>query len=96
MDDLRDGTFAGPDAGPLRAIWSSLMEHGDRYMVLADYRSYVDAQQRAGELFQDRRAWAAAAIRNIAAMGYFSSDRSISEYAQLIWGLEPVEVVQSD
>ncbi len=77
---------------PLREIWSSLMEHGDRYMVLADFASYVEAQERAGALFQDTRAWAAAAIRNIAAMGYFSSDRAITEYAEKVWNLQPVEV----
>jgi starch phosphorylase len=92
LDDLRDGTFAGGNAGPLRDIWSSLMNHGDQYMLLADFRSYVEAQDRATELFQDRSRWAAAAIRNVAAMGYFSSDRSIREYAERIWGLEPVAV----
>jgi starch phosphorylase len=92
MDDLRDCVFAGPDVGALRDIWTSLMEHGDRYMVLADFRPYVEAQDRAEKLFRDRHSWAAAAIRNIAAMGYFSSDRAIREYAELIWGLEPVPV----
>jgi starch phosphorylase len=92
LDAIRDGSFAGGDAAPLRDIWSSLMSHGDRYMLLADFRSYVEAQQRAVKLYHDRRAWAAAAIRNVAAMGYFSSDRSIREYAEQIWGLEPVDV----
>ncbi len=92
VDDLHDGTFAGSDAAPLREIWSSLMKHGDRYMVLADFASYVEAQERAIQLYQDRRAWAAAAIRNIAGMGYFSSDRAIHEYASQIWGIEPVKV----
>ncbi len=92
VDDLHDGTFAGVDAAPLREIWSSLMKHGDRYMVLADFRSYVEAQERATLLYQDRRAWMAAAIHNIAGMGYFSSDRAIEEYASQIWGVEPVKV----
>jgi len=92
VDDLHDGTFAGVDAAPLREIWSSLMKHGDRYMVLADFRSYVEAQERATHLYQDRRAWTAAAIHNIAGMGYFSSDRAIQEYAIQIWGVEPVKV----
>ena len=68
------------------------MKHGDRYMVLADFRDYVATQERAAGLYRDRRAWARAAILNVAAMGYFSSDRAIREYAQLIWGLEPVAV----
>ncbi|MCG6948389.1 MAG: glycogen/starch/alpha-glucan phosphorylase [Acidobacteria bacterium] len=92
IDDLRDGVYAGSDAQPLREIWSSLMEHGDRYMVLADFRSYVEAQEKAAELYQNPRAWAAAAIRNVAAMGYFSSDRAIHEYAEKVWNLRAVEV----
>ncbi len=92
IDELRDGTYAGSDAEPLREIWSSLMEHGDRYMVLADFRSYIDAHDRAAALYEDSRAWAAVAIRNVAAMGYFSSDRAIHEYAEKVWNLQPVEV----
>ena len=92
VDDLHDGTFAGNDAAPLREIWSSLMKHGDRYMVLKDFRSYVEAQERATLLYQDQRAWTAAAIHNIAGMGYFSSDRAIQEYASQIWGIEQVKV----
>jgi starch phosphorylase len=60
--------------------------------VLADFRSYVEAQERATLLYQDQRAWSAAAIHNIAGMGYFSSDRAIQEYASQIWGIEPVKV----
>ena len=92
IDDLRDGVYAGSDTSPLREIWSALMEHGDRYMVTADFRSYVEAQERAAALFQDTSVWAAAAIRNVAAMGYFSSDRAIQEYADKVWNLQPVEV----
>jgi starch phosphorylase len=91
-DDLRDGVYAGSDARPLRDIWSALMEHGDRYMVLADFASYIEAHDRAAALYQDPRAWAAAAIRNVASMGYFSSDRAIKEYAEKVWNLQAVEV----
>ncbi|OYV92721.1 MAG: hypothetical protein B7Z68_09880 [Acidobacteria bacterium 21-70-11] len=90
VDALRDGTFADADAAELREIWSVLMERGDRFMHLADFRPYLDAQARAGALFTDPRAWAAKAIRNVAAMGYFSSDRAIREYAREIWDLVPV------
>ncbi len=94
IDAIGDGTFVQGDEVVLHDIWSALMEHGDRYMHLADFRSYVRAQERAAALFADRRAWTAAAIRNIAAMGYFSSDRSITEYANEIWQLEPVPVIE--
>ena len=95
LDDLRDGVYAGSASGPLRDIWSSLMEHGDRYMVLADFASYIDAHERAAALYQDTRGWAAAAIRNVAAMGYFSSDRAITEYAEKVWNLQAVKVKES-
>jgi starch phosphorylase len=93
IDALRDGTFVDGDDSLLRGIWSALMEHGDRYMHLADFRCYVDTQERAAEMYRTAPSvWAAAAIRNIAAMGYFSSDRSIREYADRIWNLQPVPV----
>jgi len=92
VDTLRDGAFAGPDVDALREIWSSLMEHGDYYLNLADFRSYVDTQRRVEALFRDPLAWASAAIRNVAAMGYFSSDRAITQYAEEIWNLEPIPV----
>jgi starch phosphorylase len=92
IDAIHSGEFVGPDRDAVRAVWSSLMEHGDRYMLLADFRSYVETQERVASFFLDRRAWARATILNIAAMGYFSSDRAILEYAEKIWGLESVAV----
>lgn len=92
IDDLRDGTFAGSEAKKLREIWSALMEHGDHYLNLADFRSYVDTQRRVDQLYQNPRAWTAAAIRNVAFMGYFSSDRAIHQYAQEIWNLEQTKI----
>ena len=92
LDTLRDGRFAGGRPQELHDLWSALMEHGDRYMHLADFRPYLEAQQRAEARFRDRHAWARSAIRNIAAMGYFSSDRAMREYSEHIWGLEPVPV----
>jgi len=92
LDAIQSGEFVGNDRDSVRGVWSSLMEHGDRYMLLPDFRDYVDTQERAAEFFKDKRAWARAAILNIAAMGYFSSDRAILEYAEKIWDLEPVAV----
>ncbi len=90
VDALRDGEFAAGDGAALREIWSSLMEHGDRFLHLADFRPYAEAQARAAALFSDRRAWARKAIRNVACMGYFSSDRAIRQYADEVWGLAAV------
>jgi len=92
IDSIQTGEFVGADRDAVRSVWSALMEHGDRYMLLADFRGYVETQERAAEFFKDQRAWARSAILNIAAMGYFSSDRAILEYAEKIWGLDAVAV----
>ena len=61
----------------------------DPYMCMADYESYIQTQNRMSELYEkDKRAWNQKALRNIAAAGYFTSDRSIAEYAKNIWKLK--------
>ena len=85
LDWLRSDTFTPEQPGLLSPLVDSLVEHGDPYLVLADFRSYVDAQARAEQAFADRRRWAAMAIRNVARCAKFSSDRSIGDYAKHIW-----------
>jgi len=85
LDWLRSETFTPEQPGALAPVVDSLMSGGDPYLVLADFRSYVDAQEKASEAFLDRRRWAAMAIRNVARCAKFSSDRSIGDYAKLIW-----------
>ncbi len=68
-------------------IYDSLVTQGDRYFVLADLPAYARAHAAAVERFADQHAWARAAILNIARVGFFSSDRTIREYAKEIWGL---------
>ena len=89
LDWLRSDTFMPEQAGALSPVVDSLVEGGDPYLVLADFRSYVDAQARAEKAFLDRRRWAAMAIRNVARCAKFSSDRSIGDYAKLIWKTKP-------
>ena len=62
----------------------------DYYQVLADFRSYLETQTRIDDRYRDQEAWSKAAIANIANMGYFSSDRSIEDYAKNIWHIEPL------
>ena len=76
----------------LADLYRLLAEWGDHFFHIADYRSYVDMQGQVSELFKQRNAWAEKAVLNVARMGYFSSDRSIREYAQKIWDLVPVPI----
>jgi starch phosphorylase len=68
------------------------LEGGDPFLCLADYADYVRAQEAVDLAFGDSKRWARMAILNTAHMGKFSSDRTISEYAEHIWKLQPVEV----
>ncbi|MCX7712438.1 MAG: glycogen/starch/alpha-glucan phosphorylase [Chthoniobacterales bacterium] len=77
--------------GTLRPLRDNLVYH-DPYLVLADFRSYSDTQQKVDAAFLDRSRWAKMAILNTARMGKFSSDRTIREYAKDIWKVEPVPV----
>ena len=70
-------------------IYDALIDHGDRYFLLADFRDYVEAQQTVDETYRDPDRWARMCIMNIANMGAFSSDRTIRQYAEEIWGAEP-------
>lgn len=82
--------FCPNEPGLFRPILSTLFEEGDKYMVLADYRSYVDTQGAVGRLYRNKDEWTKKSILNTANMGKFSSDRSIKEYAERIWGIKPL------
>ena len=62
----------------------------DDYMLLADYASYIDSQEKVDSLYCQPSQWARTSILNTASMGKFSSDRTIAEYAREIWNLAPV------
>jgi starch phosphorylase len=70
------------------------MSNGDYYMHLADLQSYMAADQRIIETYQARESWIGMAIKNIAASGSFSSDRTIAQYASEIWNVRPCPVFQ--
>jgi starch phosphorylase len=72
---------------PLRDSW---MEHGDPYLCLADYDSYVEAQAKVDAAYKNRDQWIKMAVHNTARVGKFSSDRTISEYAEKVWHLPPL------
>lgn len=88
LDQIRDGFFSPEDRELFRPIWDSLMVHGDKYMLCADFQSYIECQARVSETYKDQRKWLTMAVHNIANVGKFSSDRTIREYARDIWHAE--------
>jgi starch phosphorylase len=90
LDALASDRFAGGEPGVFGPILASLLDHGDRYFVLADFESYVATQERVARDFRDADAWSRRAALTIARMGPFSADRAVREYAEGIWGLRPV------
>ncbi|MBI1903407.1 MAG: glycogen/starch/alpha-glucan phosphorylase [Planctomycetia bacterium] len=91
IDLIREGYFSRGDREVFRPLVESLLDH-DPYLVLADYRSYVRAQDEAGRAFQDADRWTRMSILNVARMGKFSSDRAVEEYCRDIWHTEPAPV----
>jgi starch phosphorylase len=89
LSAISDGLFSPQEPGRYRALMESLAWGGDHYMLLADYESYVATQQRVDALYRQPDQWCERAIANVAGMGVFSSDRTIREYADQIWGIKP-------
>ena len=92
LDWLDSDYFTPGKPGALSAIKRSLLEHGDSYLVLADFASYCEANLKVDALYRDKKAWARSAIINTAQMGKFTSDRSIQEYVDKIWKLKRCDV----
>ena len=90
VDSLMNGSW-GVDKDEFRIIFEELMNHNDEYMLLADFHAYKEAQEKVQALYQDRQRWAHICLVNIAQSGYFSSDRTIQEYIDDIWHIEPVK-----
>ena len=84
------GYFTPGNVADAKAVVDRLTGDGESFFVLADYRAYVDAQDRVDALYRDADAWSRSAVVNCVNMGYFSSDRSIREYADHIWNIRPV------
>jgi starch phosphorylase len=90
IDAIDRGAFSPDQPELFRPLVRSLLQEGDRYLLLADYPSYVATQGRVDESYREREGWARKSVHNVAAMGKFSTDRAIREYAREIWNIEPV------
>jgi starch phosphorylase len=90
LDSLAGSRFCPGEPGLFDPIYRTLLDHGDHYLHIADFASYIDAQALVSLTFAEPATWSAKAILNVARMGKFSSDRSIQEYAKDIWGIQSV------
>ncbi|XP_059497433.1 glycogen phosphorylase, muscle form [Stegostoma tigrinum] len=88
IDQISSGFFSPKEPDLFKDIVNMLMHH-DRFKVFADYEDYIKCQERVSALYKNSREWTKMVIKNIATSGKFSSDRTISEYARQIWGVEP-------
>lgn len=92
LDAIRDNVFAPEAPGLFIELYNSLIEHGDYYCLLADYRPYIRTQEKVAQTYRHKSLWLRKAILNVARMGFFSSDRTIAEYAGEIWKIKPVPI----
>jgi starch phosphorylase len=91
LDALASGEFSHGDRDLFQPLVQSLLSR-DEYMLLADYQSYIDCQDRVGRAYRDHDHWTRMSILNVARIGKFSSDRSIRDYCADIWKTWPVKI----
>ena len=91
IDLIADGYFSGGDRELFRPLVNTLL-HGDPYMLLADFQSFVDCQSQVSTAYLNKEHWTRMSILNVARSGKFSSDRTIKEYCQDIWNVKPVKI----
>ncbi|HBM16931.1 MAG TPA: glycogen phosphorylase [Lentisphaeria bacterium] len=88
LDSMAKGDFSPDDKDRFKPLFDLLLNHGDQYMLLADFDSYIECNDRVDALYRNHPQWTKKSIINVANMGYFSSDRTIAEYARDIWGIK--------
>ena len=91
IDQIIRGDFSPEEPNRYHSLIQGLQYH-DYYQSFADFRSYVEAQKAVDKKYQDRDVWIASTIQNMVNMGFFSSDRTILEYAKNIWKIEPLKL----
>ncbi|MDG2615906.1 glycogen/starch/alpha-glucan phosphorylase [Thermoleptolyngbya sichuanensis XZ-Cy5] len=95
IDRIASGFFSHGDTGLFRPLVDNLL-HKDEYLLLADYQSYIDCQEQVSQAYRNWDHWTRMSILNTARMGKFSSDRSIRDYCQNIWKVQPVPIELKD
>jgi starch phosphorylase len=93
---IAGGAFSSGRRDRFQPIVDALTVHGDAFFVLADYASYIACQEEADEVFRNPEEWTRRAMLNVAGMGWFSSDRTVLEYATNVWGVQPQAADDAD
>ncbi|KAI9760375.1 MAG: GPI inositol deacylase [Chaenotheca gracillima] len=88
FDAIEQGTFG--DQGTFAALINAITVHGDYYLVSDDFHSYIQTHALVDEAYKNQDEWTTKTITSVARMGFFSSDRCIQEYAEMIWNVEPL------
>jgi starch phosphorylase len=91
LDQIRDGMFSPEEPGRYQGLFDLLVNFGDHYLLLADFASYLEKQEEVDALYRKPEEWSRKAILNVAGMGVFSSDRTIAEYAEDVWHVQPLK-----
>ena len=91
VDTLKDGTFSDGGTGEFEDLYNSLVKEGDTYFLLADFEAFKEAEDKVFAAYKDQRKWAQMSLMNIANSGIFSSDRTIMQYAEEIWGIKKIQ-----
>ena len=91
LDMIKSNVFSLLEPGLFDPILRSLIDYNDYYMLLADLKSYCEAQDRVDAAYRDAKTWNRMSLVNIARSGRFSSDRAVLEYAEKIWNIKPVK-----
>ena len=91
LDRIASGFFSHGDPNLFKPLLDTLL-YRDEYMLLADYRSYIECQEQVSQAYRDVENWTKMTILNVARMGKFSSDRSIWDYCQDIWKIQPIKI----
>ena len=92
MNAIASDRFCKKEPGLFRELYENIVNRGDFYCHAADFQSYIDAQERVGLDYTNKKDWAVKSLLNTARTGYFSSDRTIREYAEDIWHIERQQI----
>ena len=92
LDMIASGVLCPEEPGRFAPLLNALLDHGDQYMLLADFPGYIECQERVEAAYRAEETWTRMSILNVAHMGRFSSDYTVRAYAEEIWGAKPAPV----